>query len=58
VREEPGFEIDAHTREARYYQFPGVTSPGPHRFRLANLARSSGREKTGQKNLERLIVDP
>ncbi len=45
VREEPGFEIDAHTREARYYQFPGVTAPGPHRFRLADLARSSAVKK-------------
>jgi hypothetical protein len=58
VREEPGFEIDAYTHEARYYQFPRVTSPGPHRFRLADLARSSGGEKTGQKKLERLIVNP
>jgi hypothetical protein len=58
VREEPGFEIDVHTREARYYQFPRVTAPGPHRFRLADLARSSGVEKTDRKNLERLIVNP
>lgn len=58
VREVPGFEIDPHTREARYYQFPHVTAPGPHRFRLADLARSSGSEKTDHKNLERLIVNP
>jgi hypothetical protein len=58
VREEPGFEIDAHTREARYYQFPGITVPGPHRFRLADLAHSSRGEETDHKNLERLIVAP
>jgi hypothetical protein len=58
VREEPGFEIDAQTREARYYQFPRVTAPGPHRFRVADLARSSGGEKTDNKKLERLIVTP
>jgi hypothetical protein len=39
VREEPGFEIDPHGGEARYYQFPQVRAPGPHRFRLAQIAR-------------------
>jgi hypothetical protein len=39
VREEPGFAIDREDRSARYYQFPQVTAPGPHRFRLAQIAR-------------------
>jgi hypothetical protein len=58
VREEPGFEIDAQTHEARYYQFPKVVAPGPHRFRLTDLARSSGGEAVDHKNWERLIVNP
>ena len=40
VREEPGFRIDAATGAASYYQFPMTTSPGPHRFRLAQMSRS------------------
>jgi hypothetical protein len=39
VREEPGFTIDPHDRSARYYQFPQVTVPGPHRFHLAQIVR-------------------
>jgi len=39
VREEPGFTIDPHDHSARYYQFPQVTAPGPHRFRLAQIVR-------------------
>jgi hypothetical protein len=39
VREEPGFEIEDKTGAANYYQFPQVTVPGPHRFRLAQIAR-------------------
>jgi hypothetical protein len=39
VREEPGFEIEQKTGAARYYQFPQVTLPGPHQFRLAQIAR-------------------
>jgi hypothetical protein len=39
VREEPGFTIDPHDHSARYYQFPQVTAPGPHHFRLAQIVR-------------------
>jgi hypothetical protein len=39
VREEPGFVLDARTLEARYYQFPQITAPGPHRFRLCQICR-------------------
>ncbi len=39
VREEPGFEIDSRGGEARYYQFPGTTAPGPHQFRVSRMAR-------------------
>jgi hypothetical protein len=39
VREEPGFIIDPRDRAAHYYQFPQVTALGPHRFRLAQIAR-------------------
>jgi len=39
VREEPGFTIDPHDGSARYYQFPRVVVPGPHRFRLAQIVR-------------------
>jgi hypothetical protein len=39
VREEPGFLIDPDGGRASYYQFPGTTSPGPHRFRVAKIAR-------------------
>ncbi|AMV36745.1 hypothetical protein [Planctomyces sp. SH-PL62] len=40
VREEPGFRIDVATGAAEYYQYPLTTSPGPHRFRLAQMSRS------------------
>jgi hypothetical protein len=40
VREEPGFLIDDRDRWARYYQFPMVSAPGPHRFRVAQISRS------------------
>jgi hypothetical protein len=39
VREQPGFTIDHRDRAAHYYQFPQVSAPGPHRFRLAQIAR-------------------
>jgi hypothetical protein len=39
VREEPGFSLEARTHEARYYQFPQATAPGPHRFRLCQICR-------------------
>jgi hypothetical protein len=39
VREEPGFNLDPRSHEAHYYQFPRTTSPGPHRFRLSQIAR-------------------
>jgi hypothetical protein len=40
VREEPGFQIDAASRAAVFYQFPGTTVPGPHQFRVARIVRS------------------
>ena len=39
VREEPGFAITGKDRVAHYYQFPATTSPGPHTFRIATIAR-------------------
>ena len=39
VREEPGFLIEGGDRRARYYQFPGTTSPGPHDFTLSTIMR-------------------
>ena len=39
VREEPGFAIEGKDRVARYYQFPGTTSVGPHTFKIATIAR-------------------
>jgi hypothetical protein len=39
VREEPGFALDPATGAARYYQFPRSEAPGPHRFRVARIAR-------------------
>jgi hypothetical protein len=39
VREEPGFEVDPATGEARYYQFPRTSAPGPHRFRVSQISR-------------------
>jgi hypothetical protein len=41
VREEPGFAIDPATRQARYYQFPRPTFPGPHPFRVSRITRIS-----------------
>jgi hypothetical protein len=40
VREEPGFLIEERDHAAHYYQFPMVTAPGPHRFRVAQISRS------------------
>jgi hypothetical protein len=37
VREEPGFWIDPTTGQANYYQFPRITAPGPHHFRVARI---------------------
>ncbi len=39
VREEPGFLVEGEDRHARYYQFPGSTSPGPHTFQFSTIAR-------------------
>ncbi len=39
VREEPGFVLEGKEQTARYTQFPGTTSPGPHSFRIATIAR-------------------
>ncbi len=39
VREEPGFMIDSRDQTARYYQFPQVSVPGPHRFYVAQIVR-------------------
>ena len=39
VREEPGFLIEGDDRHARYYQFPGNTSPGPHAFGISTIRR-------------------
>jgi hypothetical protein len=39
VQEEPGFQVDPDNHVARYYQFPRAAYPGPHRFRVAKLAR-------------------
>jgi len=49
VREEPGFEIDAHTREARYYQFPGVISPVRIDFAWSILHVHQGVKKLTRK---------
>ena len=43
VREEPGFLIEGDDRAARYYQFPGITAPGPHTFTIATLGRTPAR---------------
>ena len=39
VVEEPGFAIEGKEQVARYYQFPATTSPGPHSFKVATIAR-------------------
>jgi hypothetical protein len=41
VREEPGFLIDRETGAAHYYQFPRDIIPGPHHYRIAQIARAS-----------------
>lgn len=41
VREEPGFVFDPANGAAQYYQFPRNNAPGPHRFRIARIARSN-----------------
>lgn len=46
VREEPGFALgQSHPAEARYYQFPKLTVPGPHEFSIGTIAR--GRPNPG-----------
>jgi hypothetical protein len=39
VREEPGFELDSTTDTARFYQFPLMSFPGPHQFRIGRISR-------------------
>ncbi|WP_435007609.1 hypothetical protein P12x_004874 [Tundrisphaera lichenicola] len=39
VHEEPGFRIEPHDRSARYYQFPGTNSPGPHSFSISTIRK-------------------
>jgi hypothetical protein len=39
VREEPGFALDPATGQAQYYQFPRARPPGPHPFRVDQIAR-------------------
>src|SRR5262249_31928702 len=39
VVEEPGFLIEPAAQQARYYQFPRVSVPGPHTFRISRIAR-------------------
>lgn len=41
VLEEPGFSLEKASSEARYYQFPGISAPGPHRFQVSKMARVS-----------------
>ena len=41
VREEPGFTIEGKNSVARYYQFPAITSPGPHTFKITTIARQT-----------------
>jgi hypothetical protein len=41
VFEEPGFTLDPATQVARYYQFPRLVLPGPHRFFVAKIAREA-----------------
>jgi hypothetical protein len=45
VREEPGFVIDPETAQARYYQFPRISVPGPHTYVVSRMAR--GEAKVG-----------
>jgi hypothetical protein len=41
VREEPGFALEnKRTAPARFYQFPDISAPGPHRFFVSKIARS------------------
>jgi hypothetical protein len=41
VHEEPGFVIDRKSGAACYYQFPRDAAPGPHRFTISQIARTS-----------------
>jgi hypothetical protein len=41
VHEEPGFLIDAKTKEAVYYQLPRTRLPGPHRYQIALIGAAS-----------------
>ncbi|WP_406693593.1 hypothetical protein V5E97_21400 [Singulisphaera sp. Ch08] len=41
VLEEPGFTMEKKSSaEARYYQFPRLSAPGPHQFRVSKIART------------------
>ena len=39
VHEEPGFTIDLKSGAAMFYQFPQLTVPGPHEFRVSRIVR-------------------
>jgi len=39
VLEEPGFMFEKASEAARYYQFPGVSAPGPHQFHVSRMTR-------------------
>jgi hypothetical protein len=39
LREEPGFTIRPSDGAAVFYQFPRLAIPGPHRFRVSQMAR-------------------
>ncbi len=40
VLEEPGFTLDKKSSaEASYYQFPRISAPGPHQFRVSKITR-------------------
>lgn len=41
VLEEPGFTLeDRSSAEAKYYQFPRISAPGPHQFRISKISRT------------------
>ncbi|SIO18830.1 hypothetical protein SAMN05444166_2891 [Singulisphaera sp. GP187] len=41
VLEEPGFALETKSSaEARYYQFPRISAPGPHQFRVSKITRT------------------
>ncbi len=46
VHEEPGFLIDAKTKEAVYYQLPGTRIQGPHRYQIALIGAATIGENT------------